>query len=274
MKAIHSASNPSGKLKITNMKLFFAVIVILLVSGCQKTGHYEAGMEHLSNKQYTLAVSEFQKIDNGEKQYTLAQSKISYIQGMLAFRDSLFDVAELQLMKVNSDDEFYHESQLMLDKIKQRNTAVYIPNSDTLVIRDETTGSKGTEREQDKVKVEVETDEVLTKKFIAEEKELIEKFESLYQSGYKASVESKKNYLSNMQSIAGRLNALSYNAKEKDAHALDLKQKAVIWMNKRIEFISRLIKDNSVGETNTSRSLKEEGDKLYYAVTTQMKKVR
>jgi hypothetical protein len=274
MKAIHAVSKLFGNLKFTKMKLLFAVIVILFVSGCQKTGHYEAGMEHLSNKEYAEAIAEFQKIDPGEKQYPLAQSKISYIQGMLAFRDSLFEVAEIQLLKVKSDDEFYHESQLMLEKIKLRNTAVYVPNTDTLVIRDETTGSKGTEREKDKVKVEVETDEAITKKFISEEIQLIEKFESLYQSGYKASVESKKNYLSNMQSIAARLNALSYNAKEKDAHALELKQKATQWMNKRIEFISKLINDNTAAETNTSRSIKEEGDKLYYAVTTQMKKVR
>lgn len=274
MTPIISSPNLLNLSEFPKLKLLFAVAAIVLLSGCQKTGHYEAGMEHLSNKQYSEAIAEFQKIDLGEKQYTLAQSKISYIQGMLAFRDSLFDVAEIQLLKVKSDDEFYHESQLMLEKIKLRNTAVYIPNTDTLVIRDETTGSKGTEREKDKVKVEVETDEAITKKFINEEIQLIEKFESLYQSGYKASVESKKNYLSNMQSVAGRLNALSYNAKEKDAHALDLKQKAAQWMNKRIEFISRLINDNTAAETNTSRSLKEEGDKLYYAVTTQMKKVR
>ena len=45
-------------------------------------------------------------------------------------------------------------------------------------------------------------------------------------------------------------------------------------MNKRIEFIGRLIKDNTAAETNTSRSLKEEGDKLYYSVTQQIKKTK
>ena len=54
---------------------------------------------------------------------------------------------------------------------------------------------------------------------------------------------------------------------------MELNKKAASWMNKRIEFISRLIKDNSAAETNTSRSIKEEGDKLYYAVNQQMKKV-
>ncbi len=76
-----------------------------------------------------------------------------------------------------------------------------------------------------------------------------------------------------MSSVSGKLRGLSYNAKEKDAEAMELNKKAASWMNKRIEFISRLIKDNSAAETNTSRSIKEEGDKLYYAVNQQMKKV-
>jgi hypothetical protein len=143
-----------------------------------------------------------------------------------------------------------------------------------LIIREEITGTKGNEKSKENVKIEVETDETLTKKFISQEKDLIEKFESLYQSAYSAGVDSKKNYIDNMKSVVTRLNALSYNAKEKDAEALELKQKAVSWMNKRVDFINRLISDNSVKETNTSRSLKEEGDKMYYGVTLQMKKIK
>jgi hypothetical protein len=149
-----------------------------------------------------------------------------------------------------------------------------LPKTDTLIIKNESSVEKGKEKIQDKVKVEIETDEAVTKKFISQEKDLIEKFESLYQSAYSAKVDSKKNYLSNMQSVISSLNALSYNAKEKDAEALELKQKAAAWMNKRTEFISKLINDNSVKETNTSRSLKEEGDKLYFGVTSQMKKLK
>jgi len=271
---IKSAGKTSQILKQVFSIFPLIAVILMLASGCSTTNHYQNGMDYLSEKKYTEAISEFQKVETGDKDFRLAQSKISYLQGMMAYKDNLYEAAEVQLVKVMSNDEFYHESQLMLDKIRQQRDAAYIPKTDTLVIREESIGSKGTEREQEKVKVEVETDEALTKKFINEEIQLIEKFESLYQSGYKAGVESKKNFLSNMQSVAGKLNALSYNAKEKDAHALDLKQKATQWMNKRIEFISRLINDKSTAETNTSRSLKEEGDKLYYAVTTQMKKVR
>lgn len=258
-------------MKTIKKRIIYLLVFVLCIAGCSKTGHYEKGMEFLKGKQYPEAISEFQKIDAGEKDFRLAQSKIAYIQGLQAFGDSLFNAAEVQLLRVTNDDEYYHESQLMLDKISQRKMNSYIPKTDTLVIREET-GSKGEENLKEKIKVETETDAELTEKFIRQEIELIKNFESLYQSAYSAGVESKSNYLSNMRSIVSRLNALDYGAKEKDADALELKQKANIWMNKRIEFISRLIKDNTVNETNTSRSLKEEGDKLYYSVTQHMKK--
>jgi hypothetical protein len=41
-------------------------------------------------------------------------------------------------------------------------------------------------------------------------------------------------------------------------------------MDKRISYINKLISENSVTETNTSRSLKEEGDKLYFQVRNQL----
>jgi len=261
-------------MKTQKSLIILILIVFLAAAGCSTTGHYEKGKELLAKKQYPEAIAEFQQVPTGEKDFRLAQSKIAYIQGLQSFNDSLFSTAEVQLSRVAGDDEYYHESQLMLDKITQRKNNTYIPKTDTLVIREEETGSKGEEKPKEKIKVEAKTDDELTKEFIKQESELIEKFESLYQSAYTAGVESKSNYLSNMKSVASRLNALDYGAKEKDANALDLKQKTTAWMNKRIEFIGRLIKDNSVKETNTSRSLKEEGDKLYYGVTQQMKKTK
>lgn len=259
-------------MKTIKKRIIYLLVFVLCIAGCAKTGHYEKGMELLKGKQYPEAISEFQKIDAGEKDFRLAQSKIAYIQGLQAFGDSLFSAAEVQLVRVSGDDEYYHESQLMLDKINQRKLSNTIPKTDTLIVREEVIGTKDEEKSKDKIKVETETDLDKTKKFTARQLDLIEKFESLYRSAYTAGVESKSNYLSNMRSIASRLNALDYGAKEKDADALELKQKANLWMNKRIEFINRLINDNTVKETNTSRSLKEEGDKLYYSVTQQIKK--
>ena len=237
-------------------------------------GHYEQGKEYISKKQYTLAISEFQKINAGEKDFRLAQSKINYIQGLLSFNDSLFETAEVQLVKVASDDEFYHESQLMLDKINKRKLSTLIPRTDTLIVREEETGSKGEEKTKDKIKVEVETDFDITKKFTSQQRSLIENFQSAYANAYSAAVDSKKKYLDDMRSIAERLNALSYEAKEKDPSALELKKRTTSWMNKRIEFIQKIIKEKTEKETNTSRSLKEEGDKLYFAVTEQLKKLK
>ena len=260
----------NAKKRLINLIL----LIIFITAGCSNMGHYEKGKELLANKQYPEAITEFQKIESGEKDYRLAQSKIAYIQGLQSFNDSLFNSAEVLLTRVVSDDEFYHESQLMLDKITQRRLNSFAPKTDTVIIREEETGSKGKEKPNENIKVEVKTDAELTTNFIKQQSELIEKFESLYQSAYTTGTESKSNYLSNMKSVAFRLNALDYGAKEKDANALELKQKATAWMNKRIEFINRLIKDNSIKETNTSRSLKEEGDKLYYSVTQQLKKTK
>ena len=159
-----------------------AVILTILFffAGCSSTGHYEKAMDHLKNKQYPEAIAEFQKIDAGERQFKLAQSKIAYIQGLQAFNDSLFSAAEIQLARVSSDDEYYHESQLMIDKINQRRLSSFIPNTDTLIIREEEIGSKGEEKKQDKVKVETENDINITKKFSAQQRSLIKFSIGLY----------------------------------------------------------------------------------------------
>ena len=250
-----------------------ALVLVFMAAGCSGNKSYETGLELLKGKKYTEAIAEFQKVPTGDKNFRLAQSKINYIQGVMAFDDSLFSAAELRLEKVEADDEYFHDSQLMIDKILQRNKITEAPKTDTLIIREEVTGIKGREKETEKETVKAKTDAEMTAAYVKQTKNLIDQFESLYQSGYKASVESKSNYLSNMSSVSGKLRGLSYNAKEKDAEAMELNKKAASWMNKRIEFISRLIKDNSAAETNTSRSIKEEGDKLYYAVNQQMKKV-
>jgi len=250
-----------------------ALVLVFMAVGCSGNRSYETGLELLKGKKYTEAIAEFQKVPTGDKNFRLAQSKINYIQGVMAFDDSLFSAAELRLEKVEADDEYFHDAQLMIDKIAQRNKLTEVPRTDTVIIREEVTGIKGREKETEKETVKAKTDAEITTAYVKQTKNLIDQFESLYQSGYRASVDSKSNYLNNMSSVSGKLRGLSYNAKEKDAEAMELNKKAASWMNKRIEFISRLIKDNSAAETNTSRSIKEEGDKLYYAVNQQMKKV-
>lgn len=250
-----------------------SIIIIIMISSCSKTGHYEQGKLYLSEKQYPAAITEFQKVEPGEKDYVLAQSKINYIQGLQSFNDSLFESAEIQLIKVVLNDEYYHEAQLMLDKIQQRRIAINKPGKDTLIVKQEITSERnGNEKPEGKIKATEQTDAEITLKFVSDQKNLINSFESLYQSARTANVDSKQNYLSNMQSVVSKINALNYNARDKDAFALELRKSAIAWMNKRIEFIGKLIKDNTISETNSSRSLKEEGDKMYVGVKNLMNK--
>jgi hypothetical protein len=76
-----------------------------------------------------------------------------------------------------------------------------------------------------------------------------------------------------MESIRRNLINTVYEAANKDAGLVKFKNDINKWIDKRIAYISRLISENSVNVTNTSRSLKEEGDKLYFMVTTQQKKL-
>lgn len=256
------------------LKISIFLVAILFISGCSETNHYKYGMEYLSAKKYPEAISEFQQVTAADKDFRLAQSKINYIQGLQAFNDSLFQAAEVQLLKVAAVDEYYHESLLMLDKIAQNRNLTETTRKDTLIIKQEITERNSADEPSPNIKVTTVTDAEITKKYVSQMAGLIDKFESLYQTAHTTSVDSKKNYLSNMQSVLKSLGGLDYNAKEKSADALELKNKASAWMSKRIEFISRLINDNTVQETNNSRSLKEEGDKMYFGVTSFMKKIK
>jgi len=261
-------------LKSLKLEITVFVLSVLLIQGCSDNKNYDSGIELLKGKKYTEAIAEFQKVQTGDKNFRLAQSKINYIQGVMAFDDSLFRAAELRLEKVEADDEYFHDAQLMIDKIAQKNKLTEAPRTDTVIIREEITGTKGREKETEKETIKAKTDAEITAAYVKQTKNLIGQFEDLYQSGYKAPVDSKSNYLTNMSTVSGKLKGLTYIAKEKDAEAIELNKKAAAWMNKRVEFLSKLVKDNSVTETNASRSLKEEGDKLYYAVNQQMKKVK
>ena len=77
-----------------------------------------------------------------------------------------------------------------------------------------------------------------------------------------------------MSSVLAELNGTSYTAGDKNAMLLELKDLMSKWMNRRIDFINRLIADNTINETPNSRALKEEGDRLYNVMLRQLNKVR
>src|SRR4030095_791772 len=129
--------NSNAIIYVLSALLIIGFVVIVLLS---KKSHYEEGNEYLRQKQYTEALSEFQKVDADDKDFRLAQSKINYINGLRAFNDSLFQEAAVYLTKVDNDDEYRHDAQLMLDKIRDMENKAsddQLKQRDTVIIKHE-----------------------------------------------------------------------------------------------------------------------------------------
>jgi hypothetical protein len=258
---------------------FFLIILIAYVA-FSKDSHYDKGMKYLQVKDYNSALVEFQNVSPGDKEFRRAQNKINYINGYKAFNEENFDRAKVYLAAIDPTDEYYNESKLMLDKIASNTRETDLQTQldqarnkrDTVIQKQkEPVSSKNNEKEKNPVK---NKDEEISKKYVTQVENLMNKFQSVYQSAENASVESKKNYVSNMSSIMSQLNGLSYSAGEKNAMVIDLKSIAAKWMSKRIDYINKLISENTVGVTNTTRSAKEEGDKLYNMTKSQLTKTK
>ncbi len=248
------------------------VIVVILLVMSNDESHYEKGNAYLRNKQYSEALSEYQKIDTDEKDYQKAQSKINYINGLNSYNMNMYTAALTYLSRVTPDDEYFHDAQLMVQNINKtaeddRLKAQLDSLSrlkDTLVVKHESTPT-GTAKVEEAI-----SDTELSRRYFTKLSKIISGFESSYQSAAVAQVASKKDYLEKMQSFRRDLINSVYDAKEKDAELVQLKNDINTWIDKRIAYINKLIVENSVSETNTSRSLKEEGDKLYVRVKTQL----
>ncbi|MEP7145734.1 MAG: hypothetical protein ABI792_01860, partial [bacterium] len=89
--------------------LLIAVILYFALSG---ESNYEKGVKYLKQKQYTEALVDFQKVDPGDKDFRMAQSKINYINGLKSYNDNMYPQAKTYLTKVDPADEYYRESQL------------------------------------------------------------------------------------------------------------------------------------------------------------------
>src|SRR5260221_5627822 len=103
--------------------LLLLSVITLLFTGCSYFGmsNYEKGTIFLKDKKFSEALHEFQKVDPDNTNFTNAQSKINYINGLLAFNDGRKSEASVFLSKVLTNDEYYHDSQLMLEKINEAN---------------------------------------------------------------------------------------------------------------------------------------------------------
>lgn len=261
-------------------------LVIAIITGAIiwymsfKESDYEKGTNFLKDKKFTEALYEFQRVGPDDKNFSNAQSKINYINGLISFNEDKKPEAIVFLSKVRTDDEYYHDAQLMLGKLNEAGIGNDLQSQidalknkkDTVIIRKEVTGTPG--REKDPVDPSIKADQEISRKFVSDAENSISRFENLYQTARSAPLTTKSDYGKSMESVNKEFINLKYPAVNKNAGAVELKRLAGEWMNKRIAFIHQLISEKSVSETITSRSLKEEGDRLYTAMMNHMSKVK
>lgn len=276
----------SRKANKNNIIVVAGIIVVLAIISAAilwylylSESDYEKGASYYKDKKFTEALYEFQKVNPDDKDFSNAQSNINYIYGLRSYNDGNMTEATVFLSKVRTDDEYYQDALLMLEKINEESdTQPQIGvlsdenGKDTIIIKKEVTGTptKNAEPPDPKIQADLE----LSKKYVSDAGNSISRFESLYQSAKTAPLSTKSDLGKSLESVNKEFNNLKYTAQNKDAGVMELKRLTGLWMSKRIAFIRQLISDKSVSETNTSRSLREEGDKLYTAMMSQMNKVK
>lgn len=241
---------------------------------------YEKGTNFLREKKYTEALYEFQRVSPGDKDFNNAQSKIYYINGLRSYNEGRNSEAIVFLSKVNSNDEYYHDAQLMLEKMDdislggdlQAQIDSLKKNKDTVIIQKQTIINNGKAKEP--VDPQIQADIELSRDYISRLSSSISRFEGVYQSARTAPLNTKSDYSKSMESLDKESNNLKYSAGNKDQGVLELKQLTSQWMDKRIAFIRQLITERSVSETVQSRPTKEEGDRLYSSVISQLSKLK
>jgi tetratricopeptide (TPR) repeat protein len=241
---------------------------------------YEKGMSYLKDRQYTEALIEFQKVNPSDKDFNNAQSKIHYINGLRSYNEGNNPEALVFLSKVNTNDEYYHDAQLMLEKINDVNSGGNLQaqidslkkNKDTVIIQKQTVIKNG--KAEEPVNPQIQADIEQSRDYISRLSSSITRFEGVYQSARTAPLNTKSDYSKSMESLDKESNNLKYSAGNKDEGVLELKRLTSQWMDKRISFVRQLISERSVSETNLSRPMKEEGDRLYSSLISQLNKVK
>lgn len=251
-------------------KVIILLIAILFI-GCSSDSQYDKGNKFLKQKQYTEALTEFQKIGSADKYYSSAQSKINYINGLQAYNTGLMKEASVYLAKVTTDDEYYHDAQLMIENINKsaKTTAIESPSGE--IKKNESENNKQPKTKEPKSKL---SDDELNKAYVSSIESKISKFNSVCQNAMTAPVETKMQLVKSMNSIHSDFSKINNNAGVKNADVQEFRRLEDTWMDRRIAYINKLIADNTVTETNNSRSLKEESDKLYNMMMKQLAKVK
>lgn len=265
---------------ISSFLLLFIICTVIVIYLFMGKSDYEKGNNYLKEKKLTEALYEFQKVSPDDKEFLNAQSKINYINGLKSFNEGRNPEAIVFLSKVGPQDEYYHDSQLMLEKINGASIGNNLQSQidslknkkDTVIVQKQVTVNHGTTK--DPVDPAIQADLEITRKFVSDASNSISRFESVYQSARTAPLTTKSDYSKSLESVDKEFGNIRYAANNKDAGVIELRRIAAEWMSKRISFIRQLISERSVSETNLSRPLKEEGDRLYSSMMTQMNKVK
>lgn len=278
---LQSRKASKNNLKVVIGIFLLLVIIIVIIVGYLylRESDYEKGVNFYKDKKFTEALYEFQKVGPDDKNFSNAQSKINYINGLMSFNEGREQEAIVFLSKVKPDDEYYNDARLMLEKINAASTGNDLPqtgtlsnNKDTVFIKKEInrTPKKVVEPPDPKKQEDLE----LSKKYVSDAANYISRFESTYQTAKSAPLNTKSDYGKSLESVNKEFLSLKYTAQNKDAGVLELKRMIGEWMSKRIAFIRQLISERSVNETDKSRPLREEGDRLYTAMMNQLSKVK
>lgn len=274
----------SNKNNIIGLLIGFFLITVtaVIVVGFLYFGEsdYEKGLKFYKDKKFTEAMYEFQKVEPDDKNFSEAQSSINYIKGIQAFNEGNEKEAMVLLAKVRSDDQYYRDAVIMIEKHNEASIGNDLQsqidamgnNRDTVYVNKEISGTN--RKEADPVDPALIRDTELSRKYISEVSNSISRFENLYQSARTAPLTNKGDYSKGLESAQKEFNNLKYSASNKDAGVTELSRLTGDWMNKRIAFIRQLIIDKTVSETGTSISMKEQGDRLYSSMITQLNKVK
>jgi tetratricopeptide (TPR) repeat protein len=275
IKVQHTNTNPKPNNDRTALLIVFsalaAAVIVIIIIVLSRKSDYEKGEEYLSEGKYNEALTEFKKIEPSDNEFNPAQSKINYILGVQAFNQGAKKEAITYLTQVPPLDVNYQSAQRMLERVNS------LIKQNELESLSQTLGgvkdSTGITEEIPKRTEKPVADEV-TRKYVAGIENNVNRFEALYMSAKNASLDSKQDYLHQMNTVYEDLSKLQYNALEKNPMVQELKKLASIWMEKRMNFIDKLLRDGSVSETASSRSLLEDSDRAYRTLMNQLNKVK
>jgi hypothetical protein len=255
--------------------LLLAILLFTLSGG----SNYESGMKYLNQKQYSEAIFEFSKVEPDEKEFKMAQSKINYINGLKSHEQGMKSESLEFLAMVDPLDEYYRESQLMIDKTKMEYKQVNLEAlneqisrvKDKVIIQEQSlihksaevsNSAEGLSGQDDLSSTNSNTEQILTQ-LLGQ----VTQFENQYQSALDASTDVRKSYLNKVDSLHAVFNN-KITSKGADSRMIQVYNLSASWMQKRMNHIAQLI---SGRENESSITTKQDGDRAYDALLKLIK---